>query len=92
VIVQNVETLDQFWSNQIINIKSYIETLSSVDENEKIRLPKQMVVPIKKYWNNKCNESKANYIQMKDLVFMTRNYLFSIDVRILGLKNSCNLI
>jgi hypothetical protein len=43
--------LDQFWNNQIINIKSHIETLKSVDENEKIKFPQQIATPIKESWN-----------------------------------------
>jgi hypothetical protein len=86
VIIKNVEILDQFWGNQVINIKSHIETLSSVDENEKIRFPKQVASPINENWNKQQNESKANYIRMKDLV--THNSLLSIDVSILGQKSA----
>ncbi|GBC50305.1 hypothetical protein GLOIN_2v1590553 [Rhizophagus irregularis DAOM 181602=DAOM 197198] len=77
VVIQNVGILDQFWFNQVTNIKSHIETLSSVDENEKIRFPKQIADPIKEEWNNQHKETKANHARMKDLV--TRNSLLSID-------------
>ncbi|CAB5374449.1 unnamed protein product [Rhizophagus irregularis] len=89
VVIQNVGILDQFWFNQVTNIKSHIETLSSVDENEKIRFPKQIADPIKEEWNNQHKETKANHARMKDLV--TRNSLLSIDVSILR-KNSRKLI
>ena len=84
VIIQNVEILDQFWDNQIINIKSHIETLKSVNENEKIKIPQKLATPIIEYWHKQVDESKTNFIRTKDLV--TRNSLLSIDVSILNQK------
>jgi hypothetical protein len=81
VIIQNVEILDQFWDYQITNIKSHIETLKSVDENEKIRFPQQIAALIEENWNKQYSESKANYNRMKELV--TINSLLSPDVSIL---------
>ncbi|CAB4425602.1 unnamed protein product [Rhizophagus irregularis] len=80
IIIQNVEILDQFWDNQIINIKSHVETLKSVDENEKIRFPQQIAALIKENWNKQYSESKVNYNRMKELV--TINSLISPDVSI----------
>ncbi|PKK71783.1 hypothetical protein RhiirC2_408728 [Rhizophagus irregularis] len=75
VVIQNVGILDQFWFNQVTNIKSHIETLSSVDENEKIRFPKQIADPIKEEWNNQHKETKATisgYYQVGSVYFFEK--------------------
>ncbi|CAI2165054.1 6356_t:CDS:2 [Funneliformis geosporum] len=77
IIVQSVGILDQFWDNQIINIKAHVETLKSVDENEEFKIPRQRAIPIEDHWTKQLNGCKANHIRLKDLV--TYNSLLPID-------------
>ncbi|RGB35771.1 hypothetical protein C1646_698881, partial [Rhizophagus diaphanus] len=75
VIITNVDILCQFWDNQIDCITNNSNTLKSVDEKEKIKIPKRLVLSIEEDWRNQSNSCEENYVRMKHLV--TFNFILT---------------
>ncbi|PKY43535.1 hypothetical protein RhiirA4_418340 [Rhizophagus irregularis] len=75
VIITNVDILYQFWDNQIDCITNNSNTLRSVDEKEKIKIPKKLALSIEEDWRNQSNSCEENYVRMKHLV--TFNFILT---------------
>ncbi|CAB5362237.1 unnamed protein product [Rhizophagus irregularis] len=75
VIITNVDILCQFWDNQIDCITNNSNTLRSVDENERIKIPRELALSIEEDWRNQSNSCEENYVRMKYLV--TFNFILT---------------